>query len=218
MIVHDKSKNIFTLHTDATTYQMKVDDYGVLLHTYYGGRIADADLSYLIRSADRGFSPNPGEAGHCRTYSLDTLPQEYSTCGAGDFRLPSLELEASDGSRMADLRYAGYEIRAGKYALEGLPAFHGEGGETLVIFLEDAAARVTVELYYGVFAAYDLITRAARIVNRGEETVGLCRAASLCLDIPRGAWSAVPPGRPCGPAYRAWAASGAPPATSTTPL
>lgn len=186
MIVHDKSKNIFTLHTNATTYQMKVDDYGVLLHTYYGGRIADADLSYLIRSADRGFSPNPGEAGHCRTYSLDTLPQEYSTCGAGDFRLPSLELEASDGSHMADLRYTGYEIRTGKYALEGLPAFHGEGGETLVIFLKDAAARVEVELYYGVFAAYDLITRAARIVNRGEETVGLCRAASLCLDIPRG--------------------------------
>ncbi len=186
MIVHDKSKNIFTLHTNATTYQMKVDDYGVLLHTYYGGRIADADLSYLIRYADRGFSPNPGEAGHCRTYSLDTMPQEYSTCGAGDFRLPSLELEAVDGSRMADLRYAGYEIREGKYALEGLPAFHGEGGETLVIFLEDAAAQVTVELYYGVFEAYDLITRAARIVNRGEKTISLCRAASLCLDISRG--------------------------------
>lgn len=186
MIVHDKSKNIFTLHTNATTYQMKVDDYGVLLHTYYGGRVADADLSYLIRYADRGFSPNPGEAGHRRTYSLDTMPQEYSTCGAGDFRLPSLELEAADGSHMADLRYAGYEIREGKYALEGLPAFHGEGGETLVIFLEDAAAQVTVELYYGVFETYDLITRAARIVNRGEKTVSLCRAASLCLDISRG--------------------------------
>ena len=142
MIVHDKQRHTFTLHTAATTYQMKVDGYGVLLHTYYGGRIAEADLSYLIRFADRGFSPNPAEAGHCRTYSLDTLPQEYSTCGAGDFRLPSLELAPADGSRVTDLRYTGYEIRAGKYALEGLPAFHGEGGETLVIFLEDAAAQV----------------------------------------------------------------------------
>ena len=186
MIVHDKQRHTFTLHTAATTYQMKVDGYGVLLHTYYGGRIAEADLSYLIRFADRGFSPNPAEAGHCRTYSLDTLPQEYSTCGAGDFRLPSLELAPADGSRVTDLRYTGYEIRAGKYALEGLPAFHGEGGETLVIFLEDAAAQVAVELYYGVFEAYDLITRAVRIVNRGEEAVDLCRAASLCLDIPRG--------------------------------
>src|SRR5699024_8088275 len=41
------------------------------------------------------------------------------------------------------------------------------------------------ELYYGVFAEYDLITRAVRIVNRGEETISLCRAASLCLDFQR---------------------------------
>ena len=93
MIVHNKQDNTFTLHTRNTTYQMKVDQYGVLLHTYYGARVTDMDLSCLIRQADRGFSPNPGEAGHCRVYSLDTLPQEYSTCGVGDFRLPSLELE-----------------------------------------------------------------------------------------------------------------------------
>ena len=185
MIIYNKANDTFTLHTRNTTYQIKVDQYGVLLHTYYGARITDTDLSYLIRQADRGFSPNPSEAGHCRTYSLDTLPQEYSTCGVGDFRLPSLELELADGSHIADLRYAGYEQREGKYALEGLPAFHGEGGETLVLFLEDAAAHITVELYYGVFAEYDLITRAARIVNRGEGTVGLCRAASLCLDFQR---------------------------------
>ena len=79
MIIYNKANNTFTLHTRNTTYQMKVDQYGVLLHTYYGARVTDADLSYLIRQADRGFSPNPSEAGHCRTYSLDTLPQEYST-------------------------------------------------------------------------------------------------------------------------------------------
>ena len=116
MIVHNKQDNTFTLHTRNTTYQMKVDQYGVLLHTYYGARVTDMDLSCLIRQADRGFSPNPGEAGHCRVYSLDTLPQEYSTCGVGDFRLPSLELELADGSHIADLRYAGFELRDGKYA------------------------------------------------------------------------------------------------------
>ena len=186
MIVLDRQRGLFTLHTRSTTYQMKVDDRGVLLHTYYGGRVDGADLSYLIREADRGFSPNPGEAGHCRTYSLDTLPQEYSTCGVGDFRLPSLELVHADGSRVADLRCVGCELREGKYALEGLPAFHGAGGETLAVFLRDETARVEVELLYGVFEEYDLITRAARIVNRGESAVRLCRAASLCLDLPRG--------------------------------
>ena len=185
MIVHDEQNTLFTLHTRASTYQMKVDEYRVLLHTYYGPRIGETDLSRLIRYADRGFSPNPGEAGHCRTYSLDTLPQEYSTCGAGDFRLPSLELELPDGSHVADLRWVGSEVREGKYALEGLPAFFGPGGETLVLFLEDKTAGVEVELYYGVYEEYDLITRAARIVNRGREPVALCRAASLCLDFQR---------------------------------
>ena len=178
---------VFTLHTQNTTYQMKADRYRVLLHTYYGKRVGTADLSYQIRYADRGFSPNPSEAGDWRGYSLDTLPQEYSTCGVGDYRLPSLELELSDGSSLTDLRYTGYERRRGKYTLEGLPAFFGgEEWETLVIHMEDAAAKTAVELYYGVLEERDLITRAVRIINRSDRPVRIRRAASVCLDFQRG--------------------------------
>ena len=147
MIVIDKENKVFTLHTQNTTYQMKADQYRVLLHTYYGPRTEGGDLSYYIRSADRGFSPNPSEAGRDRAYSLDTLPQEYSTCGVGDFRLPSIEFEPEDGSRLADLRFADCELRKGKYSLEGLPAFYGneDEWETLSILLRDAAAQVEVE-------------------------------------------------------------------------
>ena len=60
--------------------------------------------------------------GNDRTYSLDTLPQEYSGSGAGDFRLSSLELELPDGSYVADLRYVDAKLQSGKYTLEGLPA------------------------------------------------------------------------------------------------
>ena len=187
MILYDQQAMTFTLHTQNTTYQMKVDGYQVLLHTYYGPRIRSCDMSYLIEYADRGFSPNPGEAGNRREYSLDYLPQEYAGCGVGDFRLPALELELPSGSHTASLRFAGWEKRRGKYALAGLPAFHaaGEEAETLVLTLEDAAARVEVELYYGVFEEFDLITRAARVVNRGSGNVVLCRCASLCLDLPQ---------------------------------
>ena len=179
-------RGVFTLHTRNTTYQMKADRHGVLLHTYYGPRVSGEDLSYLIQYADRGFSPNPEEAGGDRTYSLDTLPQEYSTCGAGDFRLPSVEFEMEDGSLAADLRHAGHELRKGKYTLSGLPAFRGgDEWETLVVFLEDAAAQMGVELYYGVLEKCDLITRAVRVANRGTEAVRLRRCASLCLDFLR---------------------------------
>ena len=187
MIALDKERRVFTLHTQNTTYQMKADQYNVLIHTYYGSRIAGSDLSCLVRYADRACAPNPAEAWPDRTYSLNTLPQEYSTCGVGDFRLPSIQLELPCGNCSADLRYTGCETRRGKYALEGLPTFRGGDGdaETLILTLEDAAAQVQVELYYGVFEQYDLITRAVRVVNRGGETIRLRQCASLCLDFLR---------------------------------
>ena len=44
-------------------------------------------MDYVLTYADRGFSGNPYAAGMNRTYSLDTLPQEYPTLGTGDFRI-----------------------------------------------------------------------------------------------------------------------------------
>ncbi|WP_289302188.1 glycoside hydrolase family 36 N-terminal domain-containing protein, partial [Sporofaciens musculi] len=124
MIVLDQKNRIFTLHTQNTTYQMKADQYNVLLHTYYGSRIDGFDLSALIQYGDRSFTPNPSEAGTNRNYSLDVMPQEYSTCGVGDFRLPSIELELANGSHTADMRYEGFRLEKGKYAMEGLPGFY----------------------------------------------------------------------------------------------
>ena len=57
----DEKKNLFTLQTLDSTYQMKVDDHGVLLHTYYGAPADETDFSYLIGPEDRGFSGQPGD-------------------------------------------------------------------------------------------------------------------------------------------------------------
>lgn len=166
---------------------MKADQYNVLLHTYYGSRVDNYDLSGFIQCGERSFSPNPNEAGNDRAYSLDVMPQEYSTCGVGDFRLPSIELELPNGSHTANLRYTGFRLEKGKYTLEGLPSFYNteNEAETLVISLEDSAAQVVVELYYYVFEDFDLITRSVRIINQGDETVRLYRSASFCLDFLR---------------------------------
>ena len=75
-----------------------------------------------------GFTPQHFLNGQDRPFPLDTPPQEYSTCGVGAFRRPSIEFELPCGSRTADLRYARGQIRRGKYALEGLPAFLEGGG------------------------------------------------------------------------------------------
>lgn len=187
MIIHDEQNQLFTLQTCNTTYQMKADRYQVLQHIYYGPYIENSNLSGLTQYTDYSFSPNPNEAGTDRSYSLDVLPQEYSTCEVGDFRLPSIELELPNGSHSADLRYYGYDLMDGKYSLPSLPSFYGtsEYAQTLILHMKDTAANVTVELYYSVFEAFDLITRAVKVINNGTAAVRLCRCASLCLDFLR---------------------------------
>ena len=60
--------NVFTLQTKNSTYQMKADSKGILLHTYYGRKTDETDYSYMISMADRGFSGNIYEAREDRTH------------------------------------------------------------------------------------------------------------------------------------------------------
>ena len=185
-IIIDEQKKLFTLQTKSSTYQMKADKYGTLLHTYYGAKITPFDMSYLIVNGDHGFSGNPYRAGNERTYSLDTLPQEYSCYGSGDFRPSALKIRRADGSSSTELLYASYRITEGKYSLEGLPALYtneGEEAQTLIITLKDESDTVRVHLFYGVMEEADIITRAAVIENTGDQPFHLERAMSLNLDL-----------------------------------
>ena len=186
-IVFNKQDNTFTLHTKNTTYQMKVDQYGVLLHLYYGSRTA-GNMDYLLTYTDRGFSGNPHDVGQDRTYSLDVLPQEYPTFGTGDYRSPALIVKNHDGSFACDLRYYGHQITQGKYYLQGLPAVYAESEEaqTLAIFLQDPVSGVQVRLMYGVLPEYDIITRSAIVKNKGNEPVLLEKVLSASIDIVNG--------------------------------
>lgn len=69
---HSGSNRIFTIHTAHSTYQMKVDAYGFLMHLYYGGKISGQmeerlSMDYLLTYYDRGFSGNPAAVGLDRT-------------------------------------------------------------------------------------------------------------------------------------------------------
>ena len=188
-VQYDASARTFTIHTAASTYQMKVDQYGYLLHLYYGAR-AEGDLSYLITYADRsGMCGCPHDVAD-RTYSLDVLPQEYAFQGTGDMRSPLLMVRGADGTFGCDLRYVGHEIRPGKYGLPGLPAAYSEdeadGAETLSITLADPRLGLEVELLYGVLPKVDVITRAAVIRNNGTGRVTVEKAQTACLDFVSG--------------------------------
>ena len=187
----DPEHQTLTLDTRRTTYQMQIHA-GRLEHLYYGRR-AEGPMDALFLPMDFAFSPTPYEFKTTRNWSLDVVPQEYSGANTGDFRLSSIDLRTDTGVWGADLRYVRHEIRPGKYDLTGLPcAFARDGeAETLSVLLSDEAAGIEVELLYGVFEERDTICRAARIRNAGTGKVWLEKAASVCLDVPFGAWDLV---------------------------
>lgn len=193
-IIFNEKESLFSLYTRNSLYQMKADNYGVLLHTYYGKKTEHMDYSYLLCEREHSFAGSPYEAGNERWYSLETLPQEYPSYGAGDFRRSALQICRANGASALELRFAGYEIKEGKYNIPGLPAVYAEEGnqaDTLIVTLKDTASDLYVHLYYGVLEDLDVITRAVRVENRSGEEIYLERVMSTCLDFMYGAYDFV---------------------------
>ena len=182
-ITVQENGRLFTIDTKNTTYQMKADRYGVLLHLYYGRRAAGS-MEYLLTYADRGYACNIYDTGRDRTYSLDFLPQEFPTSGTGDMRSPALILEYGNGIDACDLRFDHYTVRDGKYALKGLPAVYAseEEAQTLEIVMKDISGMAEVTLLYGVIPELDIITRSVLIRNTAEEEIRVEKVMSANLD------------------------------------
>ena len=173
MIRFDAAVRIFTLSTPHTSYQMKVDADGCLLHTWYGRRLPEPCPDMAEPRAPHN---DPG----CWP---DLLPLEYPAPGAADNRCCAVCPEYADGTEAADLRYVSYKILPGKYSLPAMPAFREDANaESLCITLQDAAG-LRAELWYAVYPDCDLITRAAVLTNTGSAPLILRRAVSACLDF-----------------------------------
>ena len=181
-----QGETLFILETEKSTYQMKADTNGYLLHLYYGDRIEREDTDYLLHKEDRGFGACPYDLGRNRTYSLDSIPQEYPAGGAGDFRTPCISAEFENGGRTLDLRYVSYKELEKKPTLAGLPALYEteeNKAQTLEICLKDSAEDLYVYLLYSVFEKEDIIARSCRVENRTGKQVALNAVLSACMDI-----------------------------------
>lgn len=181
----DQENQLFLLETKETAYQIRIAEHGVLQHLYYGKRIGDCDLSYLVQMRDRGFSGQIPGADRWSGFSLDTLLQEYPSFGNGDYRTEAVRVVDANGGYALDLRYEAHRIRKGKYGIEGLPAVYAkeEEADTLEITLRDSTTNVAVILYYGVFRELDIITRAVKLINEGKEEIVIEKIASACLEF-----------------------------------
>lgn len=189
----DTNNKIYALETAHTSYIMSVDATGHLQHLYYGRRIGEGDLMQLYPRTNYSFSPDYYDYRTMRGVSPDILPQEYTGCNVGDFRVSCLTVTDAQGAYGADCIYVSHSITAGKYSLQGLPSAYTEDDntQTLTVRMEDPVTGLTLELLYGVFEQRDVITRAVRLTNGGTNTLRLDRVMSACLDMPYGEWDLI---------------------------
>ncbi|HZH61593.1 MAG TPA: alpha-galactosidase [Metabacillus sp.] len=183
-IQFNEESKVFHLQSKDTSYVMQIIRDGYLSHLYWGKKIKNYHHSNDIQYLDRAFSGNPDPTD--RTFSLDTLPQEYPAYGNTDFRTPAYQLQFQNGSTVSDVRYKSHKIFKGKPALQGLPATYVEDeqeAETLEVTLEDTVAKIEILLSYSVYEEKNVITRSAKIVNNSSDFVDILRALSVNVDI-----------------------------------
>lgn len=183
-IFYNEKDKAFKLRANNTDYMMKVCEEGYLAHVYYGNKVPDEDLTYLLRLDESPFTPATNDRD--RASFMDTLPFEYPCFGLGDYRESAFKIMDADGMSTSDLRYVSHKMYEGKPKLEGLPATFAteeSGCSTLEITMYDKYADIEVVLIYTAFDKLDVITRSAVITNKSEKPFKITRALSACVDF-----------------------------------
>ena len=183
-IVYFEQDRVFKLDTPHTSYLIGiVDEENFLGHIYYGRKLDEHRLTYLLRTNEAPFVPSKNSRE--RVSFLDAFPMEYPTHGVGDYRESALRIRTEEGYQACALFYVSHEITAGKKKIPGLPASFGKEDEcsTLEITCRDQILDLTVVLSYSVFETTDVIARHVEIHNGGEKKLFLEKAASMSLDM-----------------------------------
>lgn len=185
IVFHEKSGE-FHLYNEHVSYIMKILRNQQIGQLYFGKRVPLRDsYGYLVENMYRPVSCYVYDNEY--SFSLEHLRQEYPSYGSTDYRMPAVEIEQKNGSRISDFRYVSHRIYAGKPALEGLPATYTEKDEeadTLEILLRDELLQMEMTLIYTIFNGEDAIARSVRFENKGTEACKLNTAMSMSLDLP----------------------------------
>lgn len=178
-------EQIFKLDTCSSSYLIGIADEKdkYLGHVYYGKKIDNHDIGYLMRADEYPFVPSKNARERCSF--LDFFPKEYPSHGIGDFREDAISVRTLGGYTAVDLRYLDYRIIPGKPGLKGLPATFG--GEDVCTTLEidciDTVLNLKVILSYTVFEDTDAIARSVKVVNEAKEAIYLTKVMSAALDM-----------------------------------
>lgn len=183
-ITYNEQTRVFKLDTAHTTYCIGiVDEENFVGHIYYGRKLTEDNLAYLLRTAEPPFVPSQNNRD--RIAFLDSFPMEYTGHGLGDYRDGTLSVRTAGGHSGVSLSYVSHRIYDGKKELAGLPATFGQESacRTLELVCEDKVLNLQAILSYSIFADSDAVARSVRIVNNGKKPVYLTKVLSACIDM-----------------------------------
>jgi len=178
-IIYKEDKKVFHLKALDMSYVIQIGNTGKLAHIYWGRKVENINFKNKALVTTSNFQG-------CEEPNLDVLPQEYSAYGNGDYRSPAYHVQLENGSTVSDLVYSSHKIYSGKPKLEGLPAVYVENdneADTLEITMIDEVTGLNVILIYTVFNNYNVITRSAKFINKGNEKLKLLKIMSASVDF-----------------------------------
>ena len=183
-ITYNEAAKCFKLDMENASYVIGiVDEEKFVGHAYFGKKLGEEDVAYLLRTGEAPFTPDKNARD--RLSFLDCFPMEYPTGGIGDFRESAIEVKDKGGHRALQLNLVDYQIYEGKKALEGLPATWGNEKDvkTLELTLQDKALQIQVILSYSVFDGIDAVARNTKVINKGDAPVILEKVMSASIDM-----------------------------------
>ena len=183
-IRYSEQTRSFQLDTRAASYVIGiVDAENFVGHAYFGKKLGEDDVTYLLRCGENPFTPERNARD--RLSFLDSFPMEYPCGGVGDFRESAIVVRSSGGHRGVQLTYDSHCIYKGKKPLEGLPATWGSEAdcETLELTLTDNVLNLKAVLSYSIFEGIDAVCRSVRLTNCSDEPVFIERIMSASMDM-----------------------------------
>lgn len=181
MIYFDKLSDGFILSGKNYSYAIFVNRAGYLQHLYYGKKIGESDLAFLIKTQGEKFSPNPEDIN--ADMLTDCMPSECGFFGRGDFRSATVIAEREDGSVMSSFKYVKHAISGGVARIKGQPCVR-KADNTLTITLKDDFSDIEIDLNYSVSDNSDVLIKNTEIRNSGKTCIKLKKAFSFCTNLP----------------------------------
>lgn len=180
MIIYDSKTKCFILNGKSYSYCFYINKAGFLQHLYYGKKIDELDIQFLIKEHGEKAEPNINDIN--MDMSLDNMPSECGTFGRGDFRSATIIIKREDGSSMSRFKYVRHSIINKEILITGLPCIR-KADQTLTITLKDDFSNTEVDLNYSVLNDSDVIIRNTIIRNIGENKIEIVKAFSSCTEL-----------------------------------